>query len=71
MLLKFLRKRKNMKRIIWVLAILIIPAFVIWGAGTSDKKKRKGPDYAGKIFDRKVTVVSPSMVPYIIPLLSR
>jgi peptidyl-prolyl cis-trans isomerase D len=45
-----------MKRIIWVLAILIIPAFVIWGAGTSGKKKRKGPDYAGKIFDRKVSL---------------
>jgi len=55
MLLKFLRKKKNMKRIIWGLAILIIPAFVIWGAGTSDKKGRKGPNYAGKIFNRKVS----------------
>lgn len=53
MLLKFLRKKKNMKRIMWALAILIIPAFVIWGAGSS--KKEKGPDYAGKIFDRKVS----------------
>ncbi|MEE8317602.1 MAG: SurA N-terminal domain-containing protein [Candidatus Omnitrophota bacterium] len=54
MLLKFLRKRKNMKRIVWALAILIIPAFILWGAGTAGKKKRKGPGYAGKIFDRKV-----------------
>ena len=55
MLLKFLRKKKTMKRIIWGLAILIIPAFVIWGAGSSDKKK-KGPDYAGKIYNRKISI---------------
>ena len=55
MLLKFLRKKKNMKRIIWALAILIIPAFVIWGAGTSDKKREKGPNYAGEIFNKKVS----------------
>lgn len=55
MLLKFLRKRKNMKRIMWTLAILIIPAFVIWGVGTSDKGKDKGPSYAGKVFNRKVS----------------
>lgn len=56
MLLKFLRKRKNMKRIMWALAILIIPAFVIWGAGTAGKKDRKGPDYAGKIFNKKISL---------------
>ncbi|MFC1621346.1 SurA N-terminal domain-containing protein [Candidatus Omnitrophota bacterium] len=55
MLLKFLRKKKNMKRIIWGLAILIIPAFVIWGAGSSGKKRGKGPNYAGKIFDKKIS----------------
>ncbi|MBU1006179.1 MAG: SurA N-terminal domain-containing protein [Candidatus Omnitrophica bacterium] len=55
MLLKFFRKKKNMKRIIWGLAILIIPAFVIWGAGSSDKKSGKGPGYAGKIFGEKVS----------------
>ena len=55
MLLKFLRKRKNMKRIMWALAILIIPAFVIWGSGTSDKKREKGPDYAGRIFNKKIS----------------
>ena len=56
MVLKFLRKKKNMKRIIWVLAILIIPAFVIWGAGSSDKKKSKGPNYAGKIYNKKISL---------------
>ena len=55
MLLKFFRKRKNMKRIMWGLAILIIPVFVIWGAGSSGKKRGEGPDYAGKIFDKKVS----------------
>ncbi len=55
MLLKFLRKKKNMKRIIWGLAILIIPAFVIWGAGSSGRKKGKGPDYAGKIYNKKIS----------------
>ncbi|MBU1147096.1 MAG: SurA N-terminal domain-containing protein [Candidatus Omnitrophica bacterium] len=44
-----------MKRIIWGLAILIIPAFVIWGAGSTDKKRGKGPDCAGKIFDKKIS----------------
>jgi peptidyl-prolyl cis-trans isomerase D len=39
----------------WGLAILIIPAFVIWGSGSSDNKGAKGPGYAGKIFDRKVS----------------
>ncbi|MFA4991999.1 MAG: peptidylprolyl isomerase, partial [Candidatus Omnitrophota bacterium] len=56
MLLKFLRKRKNMKMIMWGIAILIIPAFVIWGSGTSDKKKEGNkPDYAGRIFDKKIS----------------
>ena len=55
MLLKFLRKKKNMKRIVWGLAILIIPAFVIWGAGSSNKKKGKGPNYAGKVFGKKIS----------------
>lgn len=55
MILKFLRKKKNMKRIMWALAILIIPAFVIWGAGSSKDKNQKGPEYAGKIFNKKIS----------------
>ena len=55
MLLKFFRKRKNMKRIMWALAILIIPAFVIWGAGESGKNKGNKPDYAGKLFGKKIS----------------
>lgn len=55
MLLKFFRKRKNMKRIMWALAILIIPAFVIWGAGAGGKNKGARPDYAGRLFGKKVS----------------
>ena len=44
-----------MKRIMWALAILIIPAFVIWGAGTSGKNKTNKPDYAGRVFNKKVS----------------
>ncbi|MBU1912398.1 MAG: peptidyl-prolyl cis-trans isomerase [Candidatus Omnitrophica bacterium] len=44
-----------MKRIMWGLAILIIPAFVIWGAGTSAKNKDNKPDYAGKLFGKKIS----------------
>jgi peptidyl-prolyl cis-trans isomerase D len=39
----------------WALAILIIPAFVIWGAGTSGKDKDGKPDYAGKLFGKKIS----------------
>jgi peptidyl-prolyl cis-trans isomerase D len=39
----------------WALALLIIPAFVIWGAGTSAKNKSNKPDYAGKLFGKKVS----------------
>ncbi len=55
MLLKFFRKKKNMKRIMWALAVIIIPAFVIWGAGSAGRKREKGPDYAGKIFNKKIS----------------
>ena len=54
MLLKFFRKRKNMKRIMWGLAIIIIPAFVVWGSGSAGKNKNNKPDYAGKIFGKKI-----------------
>jgi len=55
MALKFLRKRKNMKFIMWCLAIFIIPAFVIWGTGSSNKRDDGRPDYAGKIFNKKIS----------------
>lgn len=53
-MLKFLRKRKILKRIMWAVAILVIPAFVWWGAGSAAREKR-GPTYAGLIFGKKVS----------------
>jgi peptidyl-prolyl cis-trans isomerase D len=53
-MLKFLRKKENMKKIMWALAILIIPAFVLWGAGSA-VRSRKGPNYAGRIFGKKIS----------------
>jgi peptidyl-prolyl cis-trans isomerase D len=53
-MLKQLRNRKVMKRILWTIAIIIIPAFVFWGAGSAFRKQ-KGPDCAGTIFGRKVS----------------
>ncbi len=53
-MLKFLRKKNVMKKIMWAIAILIIPAFVWWGAGSAAKEKR-GPSYAGIIFGKKIS----------------
>lgn len=53
-MLKLLRKKKVAKRIFYVLAAIIIPAFVIWGSA-SVINKDKTPAYAGIIFGRKVS----------------
>lgn len=53
-MLKFLRKKNIMKKIMWAIAILIIPAFVWWGAGSAAKEKR-GPTYAGMVFGKKAS----------------
>lgn len=54
-MLKQLRQKKTMKRILWTLAVLIIPPFVFWGAGSALHSKQKGPDYAGTIFGKKIS----------------
>jgi hypothetical protein len=46
--------RKNYKTIFWILAVLIIPPFVWWGAG-SYSEKGKAPSYAGTIGKIKVS----------------
>ena len=51
-MLKQLRQKKVMKRVLWVLAIIIIPAFVLWGAGGL---RESGTNYAGVIFGKKVS----------------
>lgn len=53
-MLNVLRKRENLKKIMWGLAILIIPAFVLWGSGSSIRS-RDLPKYAGKIFGKKIS----------------
>lgn len=54
-MLKLLRKKKILKRILWGLVILIVPAFVLMGAGSAIRSKRQGPSYVGKIYGRKVS----------------
>ncbi len=51
-MLKVMRKKENVKVVMWILAIIIIPAFVLWGAGSMVRERSQG--YAGKIFNRKV-----------------
>lgn len=53
-MLRFLRKKENLKKIMWGLAILIIPAFVLWGSGSAIRSKGL-PKYAGEIFGKKVS----------------
>ncbi|MFH1063163.1 MAG: peptidyl-prolyl cis-trans isomerase [Candidatus Omnitrophota bacterium] len=44
--------RKHTKTIVWAIAIIIVPAFVLWNIGSSVSKRRSG--FAGKIFDQRV-----------------
>jgi len=52
-MLKLLRNKKVSKRIFYVLAALIIPAFVVWGSA-SVMRKDKSPNIAGQLFGEKV-----------------
>lgn len=53
-MLKVLRKQKVAKIIFYILAIIIIPAFIFWGSvSLLSEKSEKG--YAGKIFGKKVS----------------
>lgn len=53
-MLKLLRRKNIRKRILYILAAIIIPAFVIWGS-SSVMQKDKLPNYAGIIFNRKIS----------------
>ena len=44
--------RKYMKPVFWIVAALIVPAFVFWGIGSAIREKKLS--YVGKIFDRKI-----------------
>ncbi len=52
-MLRQLRNKKVAKKILIGLALIIIPAFVLWGA--KYQSQDRGPDYAGAIFGKKVT----------------
>ncbi len=40
MVMKFFTKKKNVKIILWAVAILIIPGFLIWGVGITGTSKK-------------------------------
>jgi parvulin-like peptidyl-prolyl isomerase len=46
-MIRILGKKKVAKRIFWVLAIIIIPSFVIWGVGTQMRSSRE--TFAAKV----------------------
>ncbi len=54
-MLKLLRNKKVSKKIFYVLAAIIIPAFVVWGSA-SVMNKDKTPNIAGRIFGEKVSI---------------
>ncbi len=52
-MIRKLGKKKRVKKIFWLLAILILPGFLLWGFdGIIQRKKLT---YAGKIFGKKVS----------------
>src|SRR3989338_10475107 len=55
-MLKIFRKKIVSKIILWGLLILILPAFVMWGNASMSRSKEKGPKYAGRIDDKKVSL---------------
>jgi parvulin-like peptidyl-prolyl isomerase len=55
-MLKQLRNKKTAKKI-WIgLAILIVPAFVLWGFGGAFRSKEES-NFAGRIFGKKVSLL--------------
>ncbi len=57
-MLKQLRNKKTSKKVWIVLAILIVPAFVLWGAGSFMGDKGNGRSgYVGKIFGKKISAL--------------
>jgi parvulin-like peptidyl-prolyl isomerase len=54
-MLKILRKKERVKKIIfWILIALMVLAFALWGTGAY--RQKSGPDYAGIIFGRAVSI---------------
>lgn len=53
-MLKILRHKKIARKIWIVLAIIIVPAFVLWGSGSLIRSKQE-PTYLARIFGKKVS----------------
>ena len=54
-MLKVFRHKNVTKFVLWMILILILPAFVLWGTGSLGRSKNKGPSYAGTISNKKVS----------------
>ncbi|MCM8820457.1 MAG: SurA N-terminal domain-containing protein [Candidatus Omnitrophica bacterium] len=54
MVMKFFRKKRNMKIILWIIAILIIPGFLIWGVGVGGGGKSQY--YAATVNKEHITL---------------
>ncbi|GEM_PF-994998 len=54
-MLTLLRKKNVAKRVLWALAVILIPAFVLWGAGNISKKNL-GFKYVGSIAGKNISV---------------
>jgi peptidyl-prolyl cis-trans isomerase D len=48
----FSNLRKHTKTIVWAIAIIIVPAFVLWNIGSAVSNRRSG--FAGKIYGKKI-----------------
>ncbi|MEI6631755.1 MAG: SurA N-terminal domain-containing protein, partial [bacterium] len=55
-MLRQLRDKKTAKKIWIILAIIILPAFVLWGSGSIIKNKGE-PGYVGRIFGKRITLM--------------
>lgn len=53
-MLKKLRERKTIKLIMFITAILVLPAFVLWGVGSA-LRTRGTSNIAGVVFSKKIT----------------
>jgi len=54
-MLKILRHKNVSKIMLWGILILVLPSFVMWGAGSLSKSAEKGPKYVGTIEGKKIS----------------
>jgi len=54
-MLKIFRHKNVTKAILWAILILILPAFVWWGAGSLNPSSKKGPKFVGTIGGKAVS----------------